>query len=108
MLPRLMQDRDALTPFLVMPKLWKPNPLGGIANTEDYIIWVASKLRVLSLISHKIIIFHVQSKHTHCLFFNMPRLAGIANFNPDKDIPSLSGKVVLVTGGMSKVYHLPL
>ncbi|KAM6480566.1 NAD(P)-binding protein [Trichoderma sp. SZMC 28011] len=29
----------------------------------------------------------------------MPRLAGIANFNPDKDIPSLSGKVVLVTGG---------
>ncbi|KAH0525656.1 hypothetical protein TsFJ059_008001 [Trichoderma semiorbis] len=29
----------------------------------------------------------------------MPRLSGIANFNPDKDIPSLSGKVVLVTGG---------
>lgn len=107
MLPRLMQDRDALIPFLVMPRLWKPNPLGGIANTEDYIICVASKLRVLSLISHKINIFHVQSKHTHCLYFNMPRLAGIANFNPDKDIPSLSGKVVLVTGGMSRIYHLP-
>lgn len=29
----------------------------------------------------------------------MPRLGGVANFNPDKDIPSLSGKVVLVTGG---------
>ncbi|KAL6699314.1 NAD(P)-binding protein [Trichoderma pleuroticola] len=29
----------------------------------------------------------------------MPRLAGIANFNPETDIPSLSGKVVLVTGG---------
>lgn len=30
----------------------------------------------------------------------MPRLGGVANFNPEKDIPSLSGKVVLVTGGV--------
>ncbi|KAL7912407.1 NAD(P)-binding protein [Trichoderma velutinum] len=29
----------------------------------------------------------------------MPRLSGFADFNPEKDIPSLSGKVVLVTGG---------
>ncbi|KAM0247105.1 hypothetical protein ACHAQJ_009960, partial [Trichoderma viride] len=29
----------------------------------------------------------------------MPRLAGIANFNPEKDILSLNGKVILVTGG---------
>ncbi|KAL7928344.1 NAD(P)-binding protein [Trichoderma chlorosporum] len=29
----------------------------------------------------------------------MPRLAGIANFDPEKDIPSLSGKVVFITGG---------
>ncbi|PTB34904.1 hypothetical protein M441DRAFT_154597 [Trichoderma asperellum CBS 433.97] len=29
----------------------------------------------------------------------MPRLAGIANFNPEKDIPSLTNKVILVTGG---------
>ncbi|EHK20439.1 uncharacterized protein TRIVIDRAFT_48862 [Trichoderma virens Gv29-8] len=29
----------------------------------------------------------------------MPRLTGIANFNPEKDIPSLSDKVILVTGG---------
>lgn len=38
----------------------------------------------------------------------MPRLAGIANFNPEKDIPSLSGKVVLVTGGVSLIYCLAL
>ncbi|KAK1237259.1 hypothetical protein MKX08_002884 [Trichoderma sp. CBMAI-0020] len=29
----------------------------------------------------------------------MPRLGGFADFNPEKDIPSLSGKVVLITGG---------
>ncbi|GFP59585.1 uncharacterized oxidoreductase C736.13 [Trichoderma asperellum] len=29
----------------------------------------------------------------------MPRLAGIANFNPEKDIPSLTNRVILVTGG---------
>ncbi|PON24964.1 hypothetical protein TGAM01_v206045 [Trichoderma gamsii] len=29
----------------------------------------------------------------------MPRLGGFADFNPEKDIPSLNGKVVLITGG---------
>lgn len=31
---RLMQDRDALTSFVVMPGLCKPNPQGEIANTK--------------------------------------------------------------------------
>jgi hypothetical protein len=30
----------------------------------------------------------------------MPRLGGIADFNPEKDIPSLNGKVVVITGGV--------
>lgn len=30
----------------------------------------------------------------------MPRLGGFADFNPEKDIPSLNGKVVLITGGV--------
>ena len=32
----------------------------------------------------------------HILSFTM---AGITNFNPEKDIPSLAGKVIFVTGG---------
>jgi hypothetical protein len=38
----------------------------------------------------------------------MPRLAGITNFNPEKDIFSLSGKVVLVTGGIFLIYSFAL
>lgn len=30
----------------------------------------------------------------------MPAISGFVNFNPDKDIPSLQGRVIFVTGGM--------
>ena len=30
----------------------------------------------------------------------MPAIVGHVNFNPDKEIPSLEGKVIFVTGGM--------
>jgi hypothetical protein len=26
-------------------------------------------------------------------------ISGFANFNPDKDVPSLQGKVIFITGG---------
>lgn len=34
-------------------------------------------------------------------FANPLNYVGGVNFNPDRDIPDLSGKVALVTGGMS-------
>lgn len=53
-----------------------------------------------SLITHKTSTYHIVSKRPRFSSFNMPRLAGIANFNPEKDIPSLTNRVILVTGGM--------
>lgn len=61
----------------------------------------SSVLNLFSLVSDRnCLLFSVLS-----IFVSPPAsitMAGIKNFNPEKDIPSLAGKVIFVTGGRKK------
>lgn len=78
----------------------KADFLGGCPPRTVYIRCTPNKLQTLLSTSYKRVFYHIVSRRIDFLILNMPRLGGIADFNPEKDIPSLNGKVILVTGGV--------
>ena len=59
-------------------------------------IFIASNLHLHSLEEHS------ERSYLPCNFpsSNMPNLEAFVDFDPEKDIPSLAGRVIFVTGGM--------
>ena len=52
------------------------------------------------------ILHPVDTYHAYLPHLNVYELFGGKSFSPEKDIPDLSGKVILVTGGQSSVCSL--
>lgn len=56
---------------------------------------------------YELILNPVETYKAYLPPFNSYGLFGGDTFSPEKDIPDLSGKVILVTGGQSSLHSIP-